>query len=87
MGSAVERHKRAVQIFRRAHEGILGLLAEAEETGTCHDEIGILRFAATSLERMLRNRFWGKVALSATPDETSVADEREAMRRAIEEWI
>jgi hypothetical protein len=86
MGSPAERHKRAVQIFRRAHEDILGLLAEAEESGTCHDEIGLFRAAADNLHRILRNRFWVMVVNSATPDETSEADEREAMRRAIAEW-
>jgi hypothetical protein len=83
MGSAIERHKRAMQIIRTAHEGITGVIAEAEECGTCRDEIGLLREAATSLERMLRNRFWTMVVNSAGPDEISIADEREAMRKAI----
>ena len=86
MGSPVERHKRAVQIFRRAHEGILGLIAEADESGTCRDEIGLLRAVAASLERMLRNGFWRMVVNSATPDETSEADERAALLKAIAEW-
>jgi hypothetical protein len=86
MGSAIERHKRAMEIIRTAHEGVVGLLAEAEECGTCPDEIGLLRAAADNLHRMLRNRFWVMVVTCATPDETSISDEREAMRRAIEEW-
>ena len=84
--SAIERHKRALQTIRTAHEGILGLFAEAEACSTCRDEVGLLREAAASLERMLRNGFWRMVVNSATPDQISVADEREAMRRAIEEW-
>ena len=83
MTSAAERHKRAMQIIRTAHEGILGLFAEAEERGTCRDEVGLLREAAASLERMLRNRFWTMVVNSAAPDEISIADEHEAMRKAI----
>jgi len=86
MGSAIERHKRAMQIIRTAHEGILGLVAEAEESGTCRDEIGLLRAVAASLERMLRNGFWRMVVNSATPDETSEADEREEMRKTILGW-
>ena len=86
MTSAIERHKRAMQIIRTAHEGILGLFAEAEKSGTCPDEIGLLREAAASLERMLRNRFWTMVVNSAGPDETSIADEHEAMRKAISDW-
>ena len=39
MGSAVERHKRAMEIIRTAHEGILGLVAEAEERGTFLDGV------------------------------------------------
>jgi hypothetical protein len=50
------------------------------------DEIGLLRVAADNLHRMLRNRFWVMVVNSATPDETSEADEREAMRKAMAEW-
>ena len=86
MGSAIERHKRAMEIIRTAHQGIAGVIAEAEACGTSPDEIGLLRAAADNLHRMLRNGFWVMVVNSATPDETSEADEREAMRRAIEEW-
>jgi hypothetical protein len=46
MTNAVERHKRAMEIIRTAHQGIVGLVAEAEESGTCPDEIGLLRAAA-----------------------------------------
>jgi hypothetical protein len=86
MSSPVERHKRAMQIIRTAHDGIVGVIAEAEACSTCPDEIGLLRAVAASLERMLRNGFWGMVVNSAGPDEIPIADEHEAMRRAIEEW-
>ena len=86
MSSPVGRHKRAMEIIRTAHEGVLGLVAEAEESGTCRDEIGLLRAVAASLERMLRNGFWRMVVNSATPDETSEADERTALLKAIAEW-
>jgi hypothetical protein len=86
MGSPAGRHKRAMEIIRTAHDGVLGLLAEAEECGTCRDEIGLLREAATSLERMLRNRFWTMVVNSAGPDETSEAEERAALLKAMAEW-
>lgn len=84
--SAIERHKRAMEIIRTAHQGILGLLAQAEECGTCADEPGLLREAAASLDRMLRNRFWTMVVNSAGPDEISIADEHEAMRKAIADF-
>jgi hypothetical protein len=86
MGSAIDRHKRAMEVIRAAHEGILGLLAEAEARGTCPDEIGLLGAVAASLERMLRNRFWTMVVNGAQPDEVSIADEYEAMRKAMAEW-
>jgi hypothetical protein len=86
MGSAIERHKRAMEIIRTAHEGILGLIAAAEESSTCRDEVGLLGAVAASLERMLRNGFWRMVVNSATPDETSEADERAALLKAIAEW-
>lgn len=86
MTSAIERHKRATQIIRTAHEGIAGVIAEAEACSTCPDEKGILCSVAASLERMLRNGFWRMVINSAGPDEISIADEHEAMRRALEEW-
>jgi hypothetical protein len=84
--SAIERHKRAMQIIRTAHEGIVGVIAEAEACSTCPDEIGLLRAVAASLERMLRNGFWRMVVNSATPDETSEADERAALLKAMAEW-
>jgi hypothetical protein len=86
MGSAIERHKRAMEIIRTAHEGIVGVIAEAEACSTCADEIGLLRAVAASLERMLRNGFWRMVVNSATPDETSEAEEREALLKAMAEW-
>ena len=86
MTSAIERHKRAMEIIRTAQEGIAGVIGEAEEFSTCPDEIGLLRVAADNLHRILRNRFWVMVVNSATPDETSEADEREAMRKAMAEW-
>ena len=86
MTGAIERHKRAMQIIRTAHEDILGLFAEAEACSTSPDEIGLLREAAASLERMLRNRFWTMVVNSAAPDEISIADEHEAMRKTIADF-
>lgn len=86
MSSAIERYRRAMQIIRTAHEGIVGVIAEAEARSTCPDEIGLLRAVAGSLERMLRNRFWTMVVNSAGPDEISIADEHEAMRKAISDW-
>lgn len=87
MTSAIERHKRAMQTIRTAHEGIVGVIAEAEACSTCPDEVGLLREAAASLERMLRNGFWRMVVDSAGLDEISLADEHEAMLRAIREWV